>query len=646
MAQFVLEVLDGDRQGDVVSLAASHRIGRRPGNDVVIADEKASGVHAEVVKDGDRYVLRDLGSTNGTMLDGRRVTEVVLNPGDIFMVGRVRIVFRDLDAASPAVGAVDDPSMAMVRIDTSRLQTARPKSSVALLLSLLLAAGAAGGYVWWRGQQPVGEAVVAIGAKGPLEVDKNRLRFGACEEEQGWNLRFAGSGFQLTGMANTGSGGFAAVNKEQQTDFAVATTSEELSVLPNRTVQVAAHVRTEGAARVAVRLHFFSSLEANPFHFRSGTMLQESESWARIEAIVAVPPDADRCRVELVAALPTGGAVKVDDVAVLDGPAGGELLQRKPEEAASTILSTGSSVVIRSMDKEEPAVLLGILPGAAPPGLEGLFEQGLLTFSDLGKKLAVECDARSCTATAEGVETLQLLFTADSANSLMVLGENGFSSTAAASEYRTDMLLLGDRATRCLVMLPAKTDLKGKLANGQFRLTVAAPQVLMVLGFRKERQAAQELLRSARENAQRGQKGLALDQVRELSSKLPHDVELMVQAATLRSDLQAEIAEIVRQLGKDLDDAEFFSTRGGFDRSARGLEDLRRRFSEANLPDPAVIELLYARATDHLAKLDQQRSAEERERLQRMAESFDQAQKAALAKLVREYVTRHLPGGN
>src|SRR5580765_2074065 len=94
MAQFVLEILDGDRAGEVVSLGAALRIGRKPANDLVLADEKTSGVHAEIVPEGDRFVLRDLGSTNGTFLDGRRITEVVLSPGDAFMIGRVHLRFR------------------------------------------------------------------------------------------------------------------------------------------------------------------------------------------------------------------------------------------------------------------------------------------------------------------------------------------------------------------------------------------------------------------------------------------------------------------------------------------------------------------------------------------------------------------------
>src|SRR5262245_46518425 len=122
MAQFVLEILDGDRAGGVVTLGERPlRIGRKPQNDLVVADEKASGVHAEVVYEGQRHVLRDLGSTNGTLMDGRKVTEVVLGSGDMFTIGRVRLRFRgDGEAAADAAGGGEGLSVA--RIDAARLQ--------------------------------------------------------------------------------------------------------------------------------------------------------------------------------------------------------------------------------------------------------------------------------------------------------------------------------------------------------------------------------------------------------------------------------------------------------------------------------------------------------------------------------------------
>ena len=96
MAQYVLEILSGDRAGTVVPLGENTvRIGRKPENELVLADEKVSGRHAEVVFEEGRYVLRDLGSTNGTSMDGRPVEEVVLTAQDTFQVGRILLSFHE-----------------------------------------------------------------------------------------------------------------------------------------------------------------------------------------------------------------------------------------------------------------------------------------------------------------------------------------------------------------------------------------------------------------------------------------------------------------------------------------------------------------------------------------------------------------------
>jgi hypothetical protein len=645
MAQFVLEILDGDRAGEVVSLAATLRIGRKPANDLVLADEKTSGVHAEIVPEGDSFVLRDLGSTNGTFLDGRRVTEVVLSPGDAFLIGRVKLRFRADGEAGAGAGAGDD-SMSLGRLDKTRLSAAKPKSSVALLLVLLVLAAGAGGYVWWRNNQPGGENIVAAGHghKPPMVVADNRLLdAGNCESDQGWDLKLAGAAFQTTARSHTGSGAFEAVAGAStntgagEPDFAVATTSVAVTVPANHAVQLAAHVRTEGGARIAARLHFSSSNEAMPFQFRSGTPLAEAADWQRIAVTLAVPPSADRCQVEIVAALPKGSSAAFDDVAVTDAT-GAEAVQKKPEEAAATLIGTGSSVAIRS----EPPTMLALLPGSAPPGLGGLLEASQLVLSDLGAKVAVDGDPKGLTLQVEGCDALQLVFPADSAGALLAQGEQGFGAVAVPGEFTTDALLLGERTSRCLVTLPSRVAVRAARGKGECRLTVPCARVQFQLGFRKERTDAQEALRAARGEAQQGQPGKALDLLRELARKWPHDVETLVQASEKRDELQAVVAEKLRAIGADLDEAEFFSTRGGFERAVRDIDEVRQTYGEQNLPDPQAVAAMQKRAADRLQQIDGQRAADEKQRLLQMATCFEQAQKTDLAKLVKDYVQQHL----
>jgi hypothetical protein len=62
-------------------------LGRTPENTVIIASPLASRRHAELRHEGDGYVLYDLGSSNGTSVNGQRVQSMRLSPGDVITIG-------------------------------------------------------------------------------------------------------------------------------------------------------------------------------------------------------------------------------------------------------------------------------------------------------------------------------------------------------------------------------------------------------------------------------------------------------------------------------------------------------------------------------------------------------------------------------
>lgn len=69
-------------------------IGRGSDADLAISDAGSSRRHAEVLWDGERAMLRDLGSTNGTKINGEKVREAALSPGTVFTIGRTELTFR------------------------------------------------------------------------------------------------------------------------------------------------------------------------------------------------------------------------------------------------------------------------------------------------------------------------------------------------------------------------------------------------------------------------------------------------------------------------------------------------------------------------------------------------------------------------
>jgi EAL domain-containing protein (putative c-di-GMP-specific phosphodiesterase class I) len=69
-------------------------IGRSEECDYQIASSRVSRNHAEINKSGGGYVLRDLGSTNGTFVNGQKIDQVRLNEGDLVVIADVELTYR------------------------------------------------------------------------------------------------------------------------------------------------------------------------------------------------------------------------------------------------------------------------------------------------------------------------------------------------------------------------------------------------------------------------------------------------------------------------------------------------------------------------------------------------------------------------
>jgi serine/threonine-protein kinase len=79
-------------------------IGRRSENDIPIRDLGASRIHAEIIKRGKEYVVRDNKSKNGTLLNGNPVDEKLLEPGDRITIGGTILAYYLDEAKSRWVG--------------------------------------------------------------------------------------------------------------------------------------------------------------------------------------------------------------------------------------------------------------------------------------------------------------------------------------------------------------------------------------------------------------------------------------------------------------------------------------------------------------------------------------------------------------
>ena len=103
MARAFLRIVAGAGQGKTISLPenAPFVIGRKQG-DLRLDDPLVSGVHARIVFQDGGYVLQDLGSTNGTMVDNRLVQKVPLKPGMEITLGHTRMILFQGPDEQPA----------------------------------------------------------------------------------------------------------------------------------------------------------------------------------------------------------------------------------------------------------------------------------------------------------------------------------------------------------------------------------------------------------------------------------------------------------------------------------------------------------------------------------------------------------------
>jgi len=91
-------------------------VGRLEDNLFAIPEPSVSSHHCELIVQGDDVLVRDLNSTNGTFINGEKVTEAVLKPGQTLRLGQIEM---RLEKQAPAPGSIPPPPAAPDRSSTS-----------------------------------------------------------------------------------------------------------------------------------------------------------------------------------------------------------------------------------------------------------------------------------------------------------------------------------------------------------------------------------------------------------------------------------------------------------------------------------------------------------------------------------------------
>ena len=89
-----LVVRNGPQAGVALTIDSDlTRLGRATDCEISLDDITVSRRHAEILRDGDEYRVRDSGSLNGTYVNSERIDEAALHQGDELQVGKFRMVF-------------------------------------------------------------------------------------------------------------------------------------------------------------------------------------------------------------------------------------------------------------------------------------------------------------------------------------------------------------------------------------------------------------------------------------------------------------------------------------------------------------------------------------------------------------------------
>jgi len=96
-------------------------VGRLEDNAFQIAEPSVSSHHCELIRRGDEIVVKDLNSTNGTFINGEKITEAALKPGQILRLGQVEMRLE------PGAGSTAVPAPVKRPLDKTMVLGVKPQ---------------------------------------------------------------------------------------------------------------------------------------------------------------------------------------------------------------------------------------------------------------------------------------------------------------------------------------------------------------------------------------------------------------------------------------------------------------------------------------------------------------------------------------
>ncbi len=597
-----LEWLSGDKKGQKVYLdQARVTLGRRDSNTIPLGDRMSSGHHAEITKDLNGYTARDLGSTNGTLVNGEPMTEAVLAHGTRLRIGNSHFVFKD-------------PSMKDIEIELSQVEEddgwgmmgdidlTKARGSYAGLLigfAILALAGVGGWYITQQAEQASQNDTVDITNKidnGDME-DADFLSWESEVDREDISVKSQSKGRKGKGLAIAHNGG-------AETGPALVLYGDQFEGLVTKPFRLKADFRAkggDGAARL-VALWRGTGRSAR----QAIVLARASGSWTPVDVELPKPGWAQFLQIG-VHVMPGGGAL-LDNV---------RLTNDKPGEAPTSITCPGNLSAhldgaggLTMTSGTATAVALGLGPTAqvggkwlvdfvakgAPSGdsLQGSFVDGeeavpaSITWSSTadGVEAAIECAGAERVGLRGG---LTRSFIGDRLNILTKGRPRTMPAAAGRKAESVEKVLTGRPEASTGLLTFVVRD-----AAGMFEISEALdPSVLdvttsvaganatiaIVADYKQQRQAAQEALAAARGKLQ-AVPGEGIEALRAVALAYPFDEGVRDQATSLAATAEQQALADIQELETSLANFEIYQSPDALDNMERRLAALQAAFPE------------------------------------------------------------------
>ena len=184
-----LQIISGPDKGRTIPLSLEDALllGRSRQTHSPLTDRKVSRVHCQIEADGDHMVLTDLESQAGTYINGKRITDHVLQPGDVIQIGETQICFlaQGGELADRSTLVTDKPMVIKPeKLPSDRLHELSGKVLSHYDLGTLLGKGASG--ILFRARDLKDDRVVALMVLFPEFADpqQQRRRFAQAMKEK------------------------------------------------------------------------------------------------------------------------------------------------------------------------------------------------------------------------------------------------------------------------------------------------------------------------------------------------------------------------------------------------------------------------------------------------------------------------------